>query len=203
MNRLTGEPKQAYNMVHMFFKDKEKYRDKFGIYKIVCLRNGMTYIGQTSTSFSRRLSIHKTMLNYGTHSNKRLQRDFDLFGSESFVFSVVTVCNEDDDIDKLETDAISQIEADKCYNVMSGGSNPKRIASNDMSMSDEIDDCDTIIQELSLVYNEHIVVIKKARDCLRMLLEEERRIRREYGKILSNHGSKINMQDNECYKQRR
>jgi group I intron endonuclease len=61
---------------------------------IRCLANGKVYIG-SSVKISRRFKEHKTRLKSKTHDNKKLQRSWDKYGSESFAWSVVEVVDAD------------------------------------------------------------------------------------------------------------
>ena len=62
-------------------------RDKKGIYKITCIKNGKVYIGR-SINIPSRLYAHKRSLIMNRHINKKLQEDFNKYGEESFIFEV-------------------------------------------------------------------------------------------------------------------
>lgn len=62
-----------------------------GIYKITCTITGEVYIGQ-STSISRRWATHKRELRQGIHYNKHMQRTYDRYGAETFVYEVLEQC---------------------------------------------------------------------------------------------------------------
>ncbi len=61
-----------------------------GVYRITCLANNKNYIG-SSDNIMRRLKTHERELNEGSHNNRRLQKDFDKYGSEFFEFRVVFI----------------------------------------------------------------------------------------------------------------
>lgn len=62
-----------------------------GIYKITCTVTNECYIGQ-STSISRRWSNHKRELKQGVHYNKHLQRAYNLYGKENFIYEILELC---------------------------------------------------------------------------------------------------------------
>lgn len=59
-----------------------------GIYKIVNKSNGKFYIG-SAVSFKERWKKHKKDLRKGTHHSKYLQRAWNNYGEESFLFIVI------------------------------------------------------------------------------------------------------------------
>ena len=61
-----------------------------GVYRITCLANNKNYIG-SSDNIMRRLKTHERELNEGSHNNRRLQHDYDKYGSEFFEFRVVFI----------------------------------------------------------------------------------------------------------------
>lgn len=58
------------------------------IYEIRCLVNDKRYIGRTGQPISR-VERHECLLRNGTHHNKSLQRDYDKYGDENFVFEII------------------------------------------------------------------------------------------------------------------
>ena len=61
-----------------------------GVYRITCLANNKNYIG-SSDNIMRRLKTHERELEQGSHNNRRLQYDYDKYGSEFFEFRVVFI----------------------------------------------------------------------------------------------------------------
>ena len=61
-----------------------------GVYRITCLANNKNYIG-SSDNIMRRLKTHERELNEGSHNNRRLQHDYDKYGSGFFEFRVVFI----------------------------------------------------------------------------------------------------------------
>lgn len=66
-----------------------------GIYVIYCLANQKHYIGKSKNVLSR-LKSHRSALLRGAHDNKRLQRAFNKYGSESFVGCMLQQVEVDD-----------------------------------------------------------------------------------------------------------
>lgn len=93
-----------------------------GIYKIENDIDGKVYIGQSVDIISR-WNRHKNRLSKGIHENKHLQRAWDLYGSENFIFDIVYLCDIND-LDKYECKAISQYNSSNPeygYNKTDGG----------------------------------------------------------------------------------
>lgn len=72
-----------------------------GIYKITNLVNSKIYIGQSINIFSR-WGYHRRALNNNKHVNKHLQRAWNQYGEQNFVFSIVLECNYED-LNKYES----------------------------------------------------------------------------------------------------
>lgn len=66
--------------------------DISGIYSIVCLANGKTYIGSSVCLRTRRNS-HLELLGKNKHPNIHLQRTYNKHGVESFSFRVLELCD--------------------------------------------------------------------------------------------------------------
>lgn len=62
-----------------------------GIYKITCLVNNKSYIGQ-SVSIKRRWATHKRELANGIHYNKYLQREYNKYGKDKFIYEILELC---------------------------------------------------------------------------------------------------------------
>lgn len=59
-----------------------------GVYIILCLVNNKRYVGE-SRNVSARLSQHKSRLRRNIHEIPELQRDFNIYGEENFIFSPI------------------------------------------------------------------------------------------------------------------
>lgn len=65
-----------------------------GIYRIVCMISGKSYVGQ-SVNVDGRVRHHFTRLISGTGQNKHLQNAFDLYGAENFVAEILEFCDRE------------------------------------------------------------------------------------------------------------
>lgn len=94
-----------------------------GIYKIENTINHKIYIGQ-SNDIETRWTHHKWELNNHKHGNDHLQKAWDKFGEENFIFEIVELCDESV-IDEKEQEYIKLFSSLSCqngYNLDSGGS---------------------------------------------------------------------------------
>ena len=73
-----------------------------GIYIIKNLSNNDCYIGQAQDVWMR-WRRHISELRGAKHSNRHLQRAYDLYGEDNFEFDVVCFCLDTDDLNKNET----------------------------------------------------------------------------------------------------
>lgn len=73
---------------------KENYEYFYGcggtksVYEILCKATGRRYIG-SSVNADKRLSSHASLLSNHNHLNKEMQKDYDIYGSDSFEFRVI------------------------------------------------------------------------------------------------------------------
>lgn len=75
-----------------------------GIYRITCLSNNKIYIGQAINAKQREKS-HFSQLRRGKHENRKLQKDFCLFGEQNFIFELITACDPEY-LSKKERDSL-------------------------------------------------------------------------------------------------
>lgn len=66
-----------------------------GIYKITNIINGKCYVG-SSKNITKRWYEHKRRLRNGTHHSEYLQRSFNKYGEENFIFAVLELCEPDE-----------------------------------------------------------------------------------------------------------
>ena len=62
-----------------------------GVYEIVCQPTGVRYVG-SAICFARRFCQHKSDLTLGKHKSTYMQRAWNKYGSEAFVFAPILVC---------------------------------------------------------------------------------------------------------------
>lgn len=113
----------------MEFIDVELYGNLRGIYRIRNIINDKVYIGQTSENFKRRYLHHRWKLNNGSHDNSYLQRAYNKYGAENFVFEVVHIVEDTSLLDDLEILYIEQ--SDNRYNMLLGGGGRRGYAMKD------------------------------------------------------------------------
>jgi hypothetical protein len=87
-----------------------------GVYFILCLVNNKRYYGE-SNNVSARLSQHKSRLRRNLHEVPELQRDFNIYGEESFEFALYFIDRDSTREQRLalETELIGRFH-NLCYN---------------------------------------------------------------------------------------
>lgn len=83
-----------------------------GVYEIVNNVNGKRYVG-SSNRIEHRWSQHKSRLNNGSHHSLHLQRAWDKYGSDNFVFNIIAECSQDNLIPNEQ----SEIDSGCQYNI--------------------------------------------------------------------------------------
>lgn len=73
-------------------------KDKSGIYKIEI--KGKLYVGSSIRPIKYRWSDHLSQLKTGIHGNIHLQRAYNKYGKDLFIFSVLENCDPDECIDR-------------------------------------------------------------------------------------------------------
>lgn len=93
-----------------------------GIYCIENIINNKKYIGQ-SIHIYRRWSEHKHELNKGVHDNDYLQKAWNKYGSDNFIFSIIELCDimELDEKESYYINLYNTIDDAYGYNLVSGG----------------------------------------------------------------------------------
>ena len=94
-----------------------------GIYSITNIINCKKYIGQ-SVDVKRRLRNHKWSLKHNRHENSHLQKSFNKYGENNFVFEIVCECTEEqlDDFERFYIEHYRCMNSNFGYNHESGGS---------------------------------------------------------------------------------
>ena len=77
---------------------KDKYRDRgdshalIGIYVFQNIKTNRFYVGSSHHIFGR-LKSHASSMKSGRHSYQKINEDFEKYGKDSFVFKILTYCN--------------------------------------------------------------------------------------------------------------
>ena len=116
------------NILSGKFYDRINKRWTYTIYIIKNKVNGCSYIGQAIGLPKTRWKQHIQLLNKKTHTNKKLQEDWNVFGKDAFEFSILERVYADF-ADEFEKKWISAYAGDKCYNIQwnSNGKSAKRV----------------------------------------------------------------------------
>ena len=100
--------------------EEHKQNTDSGIYKIVNIKNGKVYVGQTYDLTYRWLR-HRSDLNTNSHYNKHLQNAWNKYGQENFRFEILERCPLDI-IDEREIYWINKLDSiNNGYNLCEGG----------------------------------------------------------------------------------
>lgn len=79
-----------------------------GIYAIRNLVNENMYIGQSINLYHRK-AAHFSFLSYGTHHNVYLQRAYNFYGKDAFVFDVLLYC-EPNELTRYEQELVNKLK---------------------------------------------------------------------------------------------
>src|ERR1700692_1396080 len=79
-----------------------EHQTKAGVYRIYCIVSNKNYIG-SSYYIKKRIGKHKIMLKKGFHHSHKLQKDWDKYGEENFLFHVLESVTEKKSRIKRET----------------------------------------------------------------------------------------------------
>lgn len=109
---LTLEKKNKKNKENLFDPSL-----KSGLYLITCIPADTHYVGQ-SEYVTRRLNAHKSALRCRIHENKEMQKDFDKYGIENFLFQKLLFgkCFPKEERGKFETIILSTLLEQHRYN---------------------------------------------------------------------------------------
>lgn len=88
---------------------------KSGIYTITNVKNGRRYIGSAS-HFAQRFAQHRMYLKRGDHQNSYLQRAWNKYGEDAFVFEVIQEVANLEDLIATEQAWIDRYWSDGLYN---------------------------------------------------------------------------------------
>lgn len=98
------------------------------IYSIECLANGKRYIGQ-STNYISRMRGHRSELRRNAHENDCLQKAWNKYGEDNFIFSIVEECKAEelDDLEKYYISKYNSLSHENGYNIEGGGNSNKHV----------------------------------------------------------------------------
>lgn len=90
-----------------------------GIYLIHCSRNNKVYVG-SSINTTNRLWDHKTKLNANKHISTHMQSAYNLYGKNTFSFSLIEECTEDKFVERESywIRFYDSTNPDKGYNIL-------------------------------------------------------------------------------------
>lgn len=93
-----------------------------GIYSIRNVVNGKRYIGQ-SVNIKVRWKQHESELKHGTHDNDYLQKSWNKYGPDNFIFEILEECDrqELDDKERYYIHYYDTLNRDHGYNLKDGG----------------------------------------------------------------------------------
>jgi group I intron endonuclease len=96
------------------------------IYKIINAVNNKFYVG-SAVNYEKRKARHLWRLRRGDHANKHLQSAWNLYGEAAFLFAVVQVVSESDDLLAAENVWLHEhVGQDYCYNIAADAMAPTR-----------------------------------------------------------------------------
>ncbi|MGA9364201.1 MAG: GIY-YIG nuclease family protein [Bacteroidota bacterium] len=91
---------------------KREYKERkkpAGVFQVKNTANGKVLLG-SSLNLEGPLNSHKFMLSIGRHCNEALQKDWDEYGPDKFVFEVLEVVKVKDDPDFNVSDELTLLE---------------------------------------------------------------------------------------------
>jgi len=91
-DRLKEFKKEYFqnNKVRLMAEARERRKQMpAALYEIECIPTGKTYVGQTTT-YPKRMRMHKRVLRKGIHHNLALQSDYNKYGLDAFEFNIVS-----------------------------------------------------------------------------------------------------------------
>jgi group I intron endonuclease len=94
-----------------------------GIYQIRNLVNGKKYVG-SAFNFYNRFRCHLSNLNKNKHDNDHLQKSFNKYGSDNFVFELIEKVEDSKILYSREEKYIREFFGDNCYNMKINNNNP-------------------------------------------------------------------------------
>ena len=103
----------------------KELKDKIGIYQIRNLVNSKIYIG-SAINLRKRLNTHLNKLKTNIHENEKLQRAFNKYGEQNFIFEIIEFVE-----DKTKLLEHEQYWMDR-FQVVKNGYNIQPVAGNSL-----------------------------------------------------------------------
>lgn len=91
--------------------------DSKGVYQIINTVTQKKYIGSTTQNFRKRCWQHRTELNRKNHKNLHLQRSYDKYGPNVFLFDIIKVIDKDEAIREEEQLLLNLYKKEDLYNI--------------------------------------------------------------------------------------
>ncbi|MBN1224659.1 MAG: GIY-YIG nuclease family protein [Candidatus Aminicenantes bacterium] len=91
---------------------KREYKERqkpAGVFQVKNTANGKVFLG-SSLNLEGPLNSHKFMLSIGQHRNKALQKDWNQYGPENFVFEILEIVKVKDDPSFNLSDELTLLE---------------------------------------------------------------------------------------------
>jgi len=82
-------------------KARKIHKNISGIYLILNIKNGKVYVGKSHNIYNR-ITEHISRLKNNICENEYLQNSFNKYGKESFDYSILEICNDEDIVSKKE-----------------------------------------------------------------------------------------------------
>lgn len=92
--------------------------EEFIIYKIINIKNSTSYIG-CSKNFYNRKKEHLSKLKNNKHENKYLQRSWNKYGKDNFVFEIIEKL--DSELEMFQKEKLLILKNNNLYNLAEGG----------------------------------------------------------------------------------
>ena len=108
---------------------------KFGIYKITCKVNNKIYIGSTEVCFKQRFTKHKQRLRNNYHENDYLQKSWNKYGEDNFVFEILEEISDKSKVKEIEQIYLNEYVLkgkDFCFNLSKSATGGNTITNDEI-----------------------------------------------------------------------
>ena len=111
------------------------FLNKFGIYKITCKVNNKIYIGSTEVCFKQRFKKHKQRLRNNYHENDYLQKSWNKYGEDNFVFEILEEISDKSKVKEIEQIYLNEYVLkgkDFCFNLSKSATGGNTITNDEI-----------------------------------------------------------------------